>query len=357
MPNDLGNGAQSKISGKNQLDRIVRKEIGKWVLLHRFIHKYDRLAGKKSSVREKMAKQNDHPSEHPSDQPTDPPHEQPTGKPTEQPTGHTNVFNLLYRPTGTHQMHNGFWHTITPEQSSPPRAFTPTPWNQKRSCTGPSGVYLHECPPKVTVHDAVQNLPSQNNLLEETKFKEDSNELLCDSSPSTNKVKRKVIKKHGISKDATKAIISRCIDIKSYIVQHKNSFKNMLINLFNEYMFLRRYMNSNYHTYHKLKFFLSCNHYVKKLHDVLSIFADVVEESDEYLMIELYKKIKMNIRLLYYVGRILSNYLTCIAYKKMAYVIMICISRVHTIFKCMLISEPFKSGVPELMKMIKYDVA
>ncbi|ANQ06124.1 Uncharacterized protein PCOAH_00005800 [Plasmodium coatneyi] len=312
LPNELRNGEHSSIGGKSQMDLIVRKEIGKWVLLHRFIHKYDGPAGKRTLLRNKMSKQTD----------------QPTDQPSDPGTCHPSVFDLFYHPTGTHQIR-----------------------------TGPCGVYVEECPSKVTVNGAIQNLPFQNNLSDEPKIKEDSNESLCGSSAGTKKVKGKATKKDGISKDPTEAIISKCIDIRSYIVKHKKSFKNILINLFNEYTFLRRYMNSNYNTYHKLKFFQSCNHYVKKLHDVLSIFADVVEESDEYLMIELYKKIKVNMRLLYYVGRILSNYLTCIAYKKIAYVIMVCISRVHTIFKCMLISEPFKRAVPELIKMIQYDMS
>ncbi|EUD65023.1 hypothetical protein C922_04534 [Plasmodium inui San Antonio 1] len=369
LPNDLRNGEHSRICGKSQMDLIVRKEIGKWVLLHRFIHKHDGLAGKKTLVREKMAKQHEPPSEHPigqsadeateqpDDQSDDPPTDQlvdkPTGQPADQPTGHRNVFNLFYHPTGTRLMRRGYWQVVAPEETSPPSAFTYTPVDQKTSCTGPSDVSVEECSSKVTENDAIQKFPSQNNLSEQPKFKEDSKESLFDSPADTKKVKKKVTKKNGISKDATKAIISRCINIKSYIDQHKMSFQNMLINLFNEYTFLKRYMSSNYNTYHKLKFFLSCNHYVKKLHDVLSIFADVVEESDEYLMIELYKKIKLNMRLLYYVGRVLSNYFTCIAYKRMAYVIMICLSRVHTIFKCMLVSEPFKSDVLELLKMIE----
>lgn len=349
LPNSLRNGEHSSISGKSQMDLIVRKKIGKWVLLHRFIHKNDGRTGKRTRVRDKMAKQNEHLSENPTGQPTD--------QPTDQLTDHPDVFNLFYHPTGTQQIRNACWHVVAPGQASPPGVFAFSPMDKKKARTGSCGAYVEEYPSEVTVNDAIQKFSSQNNLSEEPKLKEDSNESLCNSEGDTKKVKGKATEKCGISKDPTKDIISRCIDIKRCIVQHKRNFKNMLINLFNEYTFLRRYMNSNYNTYHKLKFFLSCNHYVKKLHDILSIFADVVEENDEYLMIELYKKIKINMRLLYYVGRILSNYLTCIAYKRMAYVIMVCISRVHTIFKCMLISEPFKSGVPELIKMLECDIA
>ncbi|SBT31089.1 conserved Plasmodium protein, unknown function [Plasmodium ovale wallikeri] len=155
-----------------------------------------------------------------------------------------------------------------------------------------------------------------------------------------------------VSNDMFISVISRCIDIKRYITLYKFNFRNILNNLFNEYMFLKRYMNNNYNVFHKVKFFLCCKHYINKLRDILSIFIEVIEENDEHLLLDLYTEIKKNLRLLYYVGRVLSNYLTCIAYTKMAHIIIICFARVHTILKCMLVSEPLKSVVPDLLRMI-----
>ncbi|KAI4840654.1 hypothetical protein MKS88_000887 [Plasmodium brasilianum] len=167
------------------------------------------------------------------------------------------------------------------------------------------------------------------------------------------KCKNKLGHTNNVSKDIVKLVLSKCVEVKCFIVTYKTNFRNILNNLFNEYMFLKKYLNSNYNTYHKLKFFFMCKHYLKKLHYVLSIFYDVIEQNDEYLLIELYNEIKNNLRLMYYVGRILSNYLTCIAYKKMVYIIIICVARVHTILNCILISEPFKNIVPELLNMVK----
>ncbi|SBS80206.1 conserved Plasmodium protein, unknown function [Plasmodium ovale] len=155
-----------------------------------------------------------------------------------------------------------------------------------------------------------------------------------------------------ISNDMFISVISRCIDIKRYITLYTFNFRNILNNLFNEYMFLKKYMNNNYNAFHKVKFFLCCKHYINKLRDILSIFIEVIEENDEHLLLDLYTEIKKNLRLLYYVGRVLSNYLTCIAYTKMAHIIIICFARVHTILKCMLVSEPLKTVVPDLLRMI-----
>ncbi|GAW79249.1 hypothetical protein, conserved [Plasmodium gonderi] len=224
---------------------------------------------------------------------------------------------------------------------------------------------LHEKNNPLEKPKKMQILHENNNTLEELKTRENLDQLNCNTSTNKKMSKWHAKKKSrlenmkvhndAIPKDMLKAILSKCIDVRGYIVNNKKNFENMLINLFNEYMFLKRYMISNYNTYHKLKFFLSCNHYVKKLNDVLSTFCDVVQEVNEYFVIELYKKIRINLRLLYYVARILSNYMTCIAYRKVGYITMICISRVHTIYKCMLISEPFKNHVPELLKMINYN--
>ncbi|CRG98141.1 conserved Plasmodium protein, unknown function [Plasmodium gallinaceum] len=159
---------------------------------------------------------------------------------------------------------------------------------------------------------------------------------------------------NNISKEMLEYFVSKCIDLKNFIVTYNSSFKNIFNNLFNEYMFLKKYINSNHNVYHKLIFFFSCKHYLKKLNYLLSIFYDVIEENDEDLMLEFYKEIKNNRRLLYYIGRILSNYLTCIAYKKVVYIIIICFARVHTVLNCILISEPFKSIIPELLNIINH---
>ncbi|EUR46755.1 hypothetical protein PFBG_06233 [Plasmodium falciparum 7G8] len=155
-----------------------------------------------------------------------------------------------------------------------------------------------------------------------------------------------------VNKEFGTFFASTFIDIKYTIVNCNASFQNIFTNLFNEYMFLKKYLNRNYYAYHKLKFFFSCTHFIKKLRYLLSIFYDVVYKKDEHLMLDLYSEVKNSIRLLYYVGRRLSNYLTCIAYVKMIYIIIVCIARVHTILNCILMSEPFKSVIPQMLSIL-----
>ncbi|CRG98557.1 conserved Plasmodium protein, unknown function [Plasmodium relictum] len=214
-------------------------------------------------------------------------------------------------------------------------------------------------------NNSMLNYANKNNAIEKSDNKNNITELYYNKNnvkelhDNDSKLIQKFYSKNkttdnNFSKEMFKYFVSRCIDLKNYIVKYNSSFKNIFNNLFNEYMFLKKYINSNHNAYHKLTFFFSCKHYLKKFNYFLSMFYDVIKENDEDLMVDLYKEVKINRRLLYYIGRILSNYLTCIAYKKMVYIIIICISRVHTVLNCLLISEPFKSIIPELLDIINH---
>ncbi|SOV11219.1 conserved Plasmodium protein, unknown function [Plasmodium sp. gorilla clade G2] len=188
----------------------------------------------------------------------------------------------------------------------------------------------------------------ENNILENPSNQEYKNQVTYIKSYKN----KKELMPYVVNKEFGIFFASRFIDIKYAIDNCNASFQNIFTNLFNEYMFLKKYMNRNYYAYHKLKFFFSCIHFIKKLRYLLSIFYDVIYKKDEHLMLDLYREIKNSVRLLYYVGRMLSNYFTCIAYAKMIYIIILCIARVHTILNCILMSEPFKSVIPKMLSTL-----
>ncbi|SOV74085.1 conserved Plasmodium protein, unknown function [Plasmodium sp. gorilla clade G3] len=192
------------------------------------------------------------------------------------------------------------------------------------------------------------NIVVENNILE-NPINQEYNDQVAYINSFKNK---KELIPYLVNKEFGTFFASTFIDIKYTIDNCNASFQNIFTNLFNEYMFLKKYLNRNYYAYHKLKFFFSCTHFIKKLKYLLSIFYDVIYKKDEHLMLDLYSEIKNSIRLLYYVGRMLSNYLTCIAYVKMIYIIIICIARIHTILNCILMSEPFKSVIPKMLSIL-----
>ncbi|CAD2089905.1 conserved Plasmodium protein, unknown function [Plasmodium vinckei brucechwatti] len=196
----------------------------------------------------------------------------------------------------------------------------------------------------------------KKNLQNDMQVKKD---LIKNINKNNNHIKRKCNKKNKApqnditNKDTLKYVLNKCIELKGYIIMYKMNFKSILNDLFNEYMFLKRYMICNYNVYHKIKFYHCCNHSLKKLNNVLLILHTVIEKDDEYLLFELYDEIKNNLRLLYYVGRILSNNLTCIAYRKAVYVIITCVARIHTLLNCLLVSDPFKHIIPQISNLIR----
>ncbi|VWU49076.1 conserved protein, unknown function [Hepatocystis sp. ex Piliocolobus tephrosceles] len=150
----------------------------------------------------------------------------------------------------------------------------------------------------------------------------------------------------------TKLLISKLIDLKAYIKNNKSMLRNIMNHLFNEFIFLTKFMSNKYNILHKVKFFSSLKHYLNKLKHLLTILYDLLKKNDEHLLLTLYIKIKKNFSLLYYVGRILFNYLTCIAYANNIHIIVVCVSRIHTIFKSILLSEPFKTMVPTVLHIM-----
>ncbi|VTZ66391.1 conserved Plasmodium protein, unknown function [Plasmodium chabaudi chabaudi] len=196
----------------------------------------------------------------------------------------------------------------------------------------------------------------KKNLQNDIKVKKD---LMKNINKNNNHIKgkhnkkNKTIQNNITNKDTLKFVLNKCIELKSYIITYKMNFKSILNGLFNEYIFLKRYMICNYNVYHKINFYHCCNHSLKKLNNVLLILHTIIEKDDEYLLFELYDEIKNNLRLLYYVGRILSNNLTCIAYRKAVYVIIICIARIHTLLNCLLVSHPFKHIIPQISNLIR----
>ncbi|SPJ08751.1 conserved Plasmodium protein, unknown function [Plasmodium sp. DRC-Itaito] len=198
-----------------------------------------------------------------------------------------------------------------------------------------------------------KNTENYNSVVENNILENPINQKYNDKVTHINTFKnKKELTPYAVNKEFGTFFASTFMDIKYTIVNRNATFKNVFTNLFNEYMFLKKYLNHNYYAYHKLKFFFSCTHFIKKLKYLLSIFYDVVYKKDEHLTLDLYSEIKNSIRLLYYVGRMLSNYLTCIAYVKMIYIIIVCIARVHTILNCILMSEPFKSVIPKMLSIL-----
>lgn len=165
------------------------------------------------------------------------------------------------------------------------------------------------------------------------------------------KKKREIFKEYD--KKECEDFIRMCMKLKNDIEKNSLILQNTFNHLFNEYMFLKKYLQSKYNICRKVLFFFRCTHYIKKLKSLLYIFYSALQNSDEDLVLELYKEIKKNLKLLIYIGRSLSNYLTNIAYGSLLYVIMVCLGRIHSIFNCFLESEPFKSIIPELLTIIQ----
>ncbi|ETB59871.1 hypothetical protein YYC_03244 [Plasmodium yoelii 17X] len=235
----------------------------------------------------------------------------------------------------------------------------------KCSISSPSFSIVNEdlCFSKNGTKDNESKISCENNVIEKLDNGQNEAKIYDSIMKNTNKGNNRIKRKHNeknksiqnniINKDMLKSVLNKCIELKRYIVTYKMNIKTVLNHLFNEYMFLKKYMICNYNVYHKIKFYHCCNHYLKKFNNVLLILHTVIEQNDEYLMFELYDEIKNNLRLQYYVGRILSNNLTCIAYKKAVYVIITCISRIHTLLNCILVSDPFKHTIPQILNLIR----
>lgn len=148
-------------------------------------------------------------------------------------------------------------------------------------------------------------------------------------------------------------ICKQFIDLNSYINTRGKEINMAMKRLQVEYRVLKNFVCGRYHANRKFIYFMAIAHYVKKLKNLLAAFSNFNITNDVDSLIDLYRKLKNNLKLLCYIGRIVSNYATCIAYVRFLYDIMMSFSKIDRCLCELLTLKPFKIIIPNLLKTMQ----